>query len=375
MDRGGLRDIEQIQEKEGESSRLGGLVLASLGTACIVFAAIALTRKPAPPPGKGADPLDDLVARTPAASSARRDLTAADVTFPSMLSDSDHPTTALAAIGGPLTSASPPFVLPPGSPTVPPPAGDKLPVVPLPANRVIGASPVVTDPRDPLTTLAKDRSTPKEGSAVEAGHAGAFVLQVASFRTEGEAQTFSNVLRQRGHHAYVEAATIPGRGIWHRVRIGPFKYSRDATKYRTEFEAKEHIVPFVIEAEKEKKVNEQRDAERKLREAKRRLRTRRAKSSLRENRRKTLPRRAKTRARCCAGGAFPCRVGPSDGGVHEPFSQSHLGCFAVSRAARLLGASLRRVGGLQDRQREVPRARHVEHVAGRRAGHHSTGEG
>ena len=271
MDRGGLRDIEQIQEKEGEPRRLGGLVLASLGTACVVFAAIALTRKPGPPPGKVADPLDDLLARSPAASATpRRDLTPADVTFPAMLSDSDHPTTALAALGGPAPTATVPFVLPPGSPTLPPPAGDKLPVVPLPANRALGASPVVTEPRDALTTLAKDRSTPKSESAVEAGHAGAYVLQVASFRTEGEAQSFSNVLRQRGHHAYIEAASIPGRGTWHRVRVGPFKYGRDATKYRAEFEVKEHIVPFVIEAEKEKKMVEARDADRKLREAKRR---------------------------------------------------------------------------------------------------------
>ena len=272
MDRGGLRDIEQIQEKEGEPRRLGGLVLASLGTACVVFAAIALTRKPAPPPGKIGDPLDDLIARTPAASAApRRDLTTADVTFPGMLSDAEHPTTALAALGGPApTGSAAPFVLPPGSPTLPPPAGDKLPVVPLPANRALGASTVVTEPRDALTTLARDRSTPKSESAVEAGHAGAFVLQVASFRTEGEAQAFSNVLRQRGHHAYLEAANIPGRGTWHRVRVGPFKYSRDAIKYRGEFEAKEHIVPFVIEAEKEKKMVEARDADRKLRDAKRR---------------------------------------------------------------------------------------------------------
>lgn len=275
MDRGGLRDIDQIQENEanGGKPRLGSLVLASLGTACVVFAAVALLRRPGAPPSKPTDPLGDLAARAAASAAPRRDLTASDVTFPGILSDADNPTTALAAIqspGAPSGSAAP-FVLPPGSPTVPPPAGDRLPVVPMPAQHVLGASPVVTEPRDPLTTAARDRSSAAvSGPAVEAGHAGAFVLQVASFRTDAEAQAFSNVLRQRGHHAYVETAMIPGRGMWHRVRVGPFKHGREANKYRTEFEAKEHIVPFVIEAEKEKRLAEAREIEKRQREAKRR---------------------------------------------------------------------------------------------------------
>jgi cell division septation protein DedD len=125
---------------------------------------------------------------------------------------------------------------------------------------MIGASPVVTDPKDPLTTLAKERSTIPPGPLADEGHAGAFVLQVASFRTDIEAQAFATQLRQRGHKAYVEEANLPGRGTWHRVRVGPFKYGHDANKYRAEFESKEHIVPFVIEAEKERKLAEAREA-------------------------------------------------------------------------------------------------------------------
>ena len=275
MDKGGLRNMDQIQERDGDGGgKIGGLVLASLGSACVVFAAIALLRRPAPAPARAVDPLDDLLARAPAASAngRTRDLVASDVTFPGMLSDAEHPTTALAALQvSPAGSAQAglPFALPAGSPTLPPPAGDRLPVVPMPAQHVIGASPVVTDPRDPLTSLARDRSTPT-GELAEEGHAGAFVLQVASFRTEGEAQPFATVLRQRGHKAFVESAQIPGRGTWYRVRIGPFKYARDAKKYATEFEAREHIVPFVLEAEKEKKLLETREAERRLKEYKRR---------------------------------------------------------------------------------------------------------
>ena len=273
-DRGSLRDIDSIQEKDGEGSgKLGSLILASIGTACVVFAAVALLRRPGPEPQKATDPLDDLLARQPVAT-ARRELSASDVTFPQILSDDDKPTTALAAIQGPGANAPAgsgyPFVLPPGSPTIPPMAGDRLPVVPMPAQRVLGATPVVTEPRDALTAAARDRETAAtSGPMAEPGHAGAFVLQVASFKTEGEAQSFVNVLRQRGHHAYTEAATIAGRGMWHRVRVGPFKTGREATKYRSEFEAKEHLVPFILEAEKEKHLAEVRETEKRTREAKR----------------------------------------------------------------------------------------------------------
>jgi cell division septation protein DedD len=96
------------------------------------------------------------------------------------------------------------------------------------------------------------------------------VLQVASFRTDAEAQGFLAVLRQRGHHAYVETAQIPGRGTWYRVRVGPYRYMSEAKKAAAEFEQKEHIVPFAIETEKEKHIIEAREADRRLKEYKRR---------------------------------------------------------------------------------------------------------
>lgn len=264
MDNGGLRNIEQIQEREGGGGRLGGLVLASLGCACLVFAGVALLRRPSASAARMVDPLDALVVRAPA-SAQRRELSAQDVTFPSMLSDSQHPTTALAALQGAAAPSSSVAQLP----TAPPPPGDRLPVVPMPAQRILSASSVVTDPRDPLTSAARDRGA-VGGEMADEGKAGAYNLQVASFKTEPEAQSFATALRQRGHHAYLEPAQIPGRGTWYRVRVGPFKYLRDANKYRAEFEAREHIVPFVVETDKERKMAEVRELERRSREAKRR---------------------------------------------------------------------------------------------------------
>ena len=107
-------------------------------------------------------------------------------------------------------------------------------------------SPVVTQPRDSLTAMAHDAST-ANGEEVAAGTPGGFQLQVSSFRQEKRAAGFAKRLRKRGHHAYIEAALVPGKGTWYRVRVGPFKNRYEAMNYRQEFEQREHIVTFLVE--------------------------------------------------------------------------------------------------------------------------------
>jgi cell division septation protein DedD len=172
------------------------------------------------------------------------------VAFPNLLSDDPNPTTAMAAIrGGAVpagSAAGVPFVLPPGAPTEPPTAGDSLPVVPLPAQNYLSMSPVAAEPRDSLAAMAQDASTAK-GEEVSPGGPGGFQLQVSSFRKEKTAAGFAARLRKRGHHAYIEAAIVPSKGTWYRVRVGPFKNRYEAMNYRTEFERREHIVSFLVE--------------------------------------------------------------------------------------------------------------------------------
>ncbi len=87
---------------------------------------------------------------------------------------------------------------------------------------------------------------PAGGELAEAGRGGAYQLQVSSFKKRVDADSFAMVLRRRGHRAHVEDAHVKGRGLWHRVRIGPFKYRRSANIYRQDFEAKERMIGFVV---------------------------------------------------------------------------------------------------------------------------------
>ncbi len=283
MDQGSVRNLEQIQESDADSTPRGvTLLLVALGGACIVFAGLAVSGRKATPTVQKADPLGELVTQqakvgqTAASAAAKStELGPRDVTFPGILSDEGAPTTALAAVKGnpggrPGTGTGTGTGM--GNSMGPDPSSaialnvrgadglgsfgaqgqpgqeGRLPVVPLPAQNVLGASPVVTRPRDSLTRAASDASQvdPSSGPPSGPGHEGGFQLQVSSFRTQGEADQFATQLRARGHKAYVVEAHVPGRGTWFRVRIGPFPSQHAAASYRSGFEGREHVVPFIV---------------------------------------------------------------------------------------------------------------------------------
>ncbi|MFO0757632.1 MAG: SPOR domain-containing protein [Byssovorax sp.] len=266
MDASAVRNLDDIQEDEpgARPSRVGALVLASLGGACIVFAAVALMRAPPKAKVTAVDPLGDLVARAhPAGTPLPRpdDKVGQEVTFPDTLSDAKSPTTALEAVRDPKAMAAAagaptaapdalPFDLPPGAPTTPPSAADRLPVVPLPAGQVLHTGASEPAAGDTLTAMATQVSRDTGAETAPAGTPGGYQLQVSSFKTASEAESFAAALRRRGHKAYVEPAQVKGRGLWHRVRIGPFKYRRSAVLYRQDFESKERMVTFIVDPPK-----------------------------------------------------------------------------------------------------------------------------
>ncbi len=253
-----VRNLDQIQECEPQDrrSRLSALVLASCGGACIVFAALALTRSPAVDQPQARDPLDDLVARAVGSGQniGHQDLAAEDVTFPGVLSDQDNPTTAMEVVrsegraGG--NRGDDPAEIQGATDSAydgPPPATDRLPVIPMPAQDVLRQAKASVPPGDTLRSMARHLAQESaSGELAEPGRPGGYQLQVSSFKNQPDADGFAMALRRRGHRAYVQAAHVKGRGLWHRVRIGPFKYKRSADIYRQDFEAKERMVTFTL---------------------------------------------------------------------------------------------------------------------------------
>ncbi|MDF3071810.1 MAG: Adventurous gliding motility protein [Polyangiaceae bacterium] len=263
-----VRNLEQIQEQDsGRPSRIGTLLLVSLAGAAVVSAFVMMSKKSAPPTKSTQDPLAALVegAKSPGIPAGQLD--GKDVSFPRILSDDTSPTTALAAVKderGRLITQEEGQGTPEGlsgSLGGPPPATDRLPVVPLPLGTLLNSSPVITTPRDALTDLAASAAAAKtDGELAPAGSDTGFQLQVASFKEQADADRTVEDLRKRGHRAFRQAAHVPDRGLWHRVRVGPFKSKLEALKYKDRFERTERIAPFLIDPDKIKQAEEQRAA-------------------------------------------------------------------------------------------------------------------
>jgi DedD protein len=254
-----VRNLDDIQEEEraSKTSRFAALLLASLAGASIVTAVVIASKKNSAPPQPARDPLADLVAQEKSRGPAADKLGTREVSFPGILSDDKTPTTALAAVRderGKLVVQPDASALPPPGPA---PASERLPVVPLPVGDLLGATPVTTQPKDDLVALAAGRSkVPETAELAPSGMEGGFQLQVASFKEQADADRLVDDLRRRGHRAYRQAANVPERGIWHRVRVGPFKTKFEAVKYKGDFERVERVSPFIVDPDKVKQAEE-----------------------------------------------------------------------------------------------------------------------
>jgi cell division septation protein DedD len=258
-----VRNLEQIHEDDPRrrGSRLTTLLLASLGGAALVVVGVMSAKRAGPPRQSGQDPLAALVASAKNESQPAGKVDDEDVTFPGILSDQENPTTALAAVKderGRLIGTDDPLAQPLA--TAPPIAADRLPVVPLPAGTLLSSTPVTKDPKDSLTQLATEVSKVDDKYLAPPGAEGGFQIQVASFKKQEDAEEFVDDLRKRGHSAFRQAAYVPDRGLWHRVRVGPFKSRYQAELYKKKFEKNERVSPYVIDPHKVKLADEIRAA-------------------------------------------------------------------------------------------------------------------
>lgn len=59
-----------------------------------------------------------------------------------------------------------------------------------------------------------------------------FYLQVGSFQTDAEADNLKAKLALLGVEAVIQTATLPDKGVWHRVRVGPYNDIQDVNRIR-----------------------------------------------------------------------------------------------------------------------------------------------
>jgi cell division protein FtsN len=72
-----------------------------------------------------------------------------------------------------------------------------------------------------------------------------YYVQVSSFREEERARDLAERLKERGYPAEVISKVIIDKGIWHRVRIGPFGNQKEANEKAVAVKKSEKVKPFV----------------------------------------------------------------------------------------------------------------------------------
>ncbi len=264
-----LRNLERIVEGSGaRSPKLATFLLATTGAAAVLVVTMTLREEAPAKETERTDPLAALVAEAEEKAEAE-DLDAlrfdkSDVDFPEILSDADHRTTALVAVKdgkGRLVEQKSEEVEPTKTPDL-----ARVPVERLPAGTLLASTSVTQQPKDELSRLAVQASSGKEEQPIaESGREGGFLVQVASFKDQEDAEAFVQELRSRGHKAFRQAANVPGRGIWHRVRIGSFKSKYQAKLYKEKFEKEERTIALVIDpdaVERQQKIRAAKLAER-----------------------------------------------------------------------------------------------------------------
>jgi cell division protein FtsN len=109
-----------------------------------------------------------------------------------------------------------------------------------------GGPPDETSPEGSVP-LPQPKQAPKGEQVV------AYYVQVASFREREMAWKLRDDLKEKGYAARVAPAVIKGKGIWYRVRLGPFGSKTDATQTAQAVKRSEKLQPLVlIEKEKER---------------------------------------------------------------------------------------------------------------------------
>lgn len=92
---------------------------------------------------------------------------------------------------------------------------------------------VLTD-KEAATTTAKPADKPAKPQAADSKPAtSTYFLQAGSFSNADDAEKLKARLALLGIEASIQTATIPDKGVWHRVRTGPYKNADEMNRTRS----------------------------------------------------------------------------------------------------------------------------------------------
>ncbi len=118
------------------------------------------------------------------------------------------------------------------------------PPIELPERPVVKKEPTVAAAAPPASSAAPVSTSPAP-SQPPASSQGKYALQVASFAKAADAGRLKSKLVSKGYPAFVVEADLAAKGIWYRVKIGPYADSQAVAEMQQLMEKKEQLKGFV----------------------------------------------------------------------------------------------------------------------------------
>lgn len=115
--------------------------------------------------------------------------------------------------------------------------------------------PARTEKRAPAKSIQAKKAPPKPSArpnkkpvaqsvASDSGNVrkgkGQYTIQVAAVKESGSAERLVARLRGKGYPAYQVRVEVPGKGVWHRVRVGAFESRTSADRMLAKLKAGRH---------------------------------------------------------------------------------------------------------------------------------------
>ncbi len=147
--------------------------------------------------------------------------------------------------------SSAPVGLPPSTPEVLSPGGKNDVIIVTPAPTVASAVnrengerfdfykmlPELADKKPAEVAKPAEPKKPEASPPVKVEVPKGAYLQIGAFQNEQDADNLKAKLALLGVEARIQTSDIPGKGIWHRVRLGPFNSSSELDNARSQLKA------------------------------------------------------------------------------------------------------------------------------------------
>lgn len=249
-----FRDLDQIQERDDDTTlrRLSLIAMGAFAVVAVIFATgVVVVQGVDREPNPDYDPLEQLLeagefADRGASSESKAEASAPDIAreallFPEVLREQEGRAEVEAAMASAAAEADHP------DPVV---EVDSLPAAtppPTPATQGLAAEVASGKADAPTASVTPSKkASAQKATTPSPSSGGRYGLQVISYTQADQANRYAEVLKERGHQAYVLSHTEPGKGTYWRVRIGPFNDQAEAEAYRQRFEREEQLKTLVV---------------------------------------------------------------------------------------------------------------------------------